>query len=199
MTNIYPIGYSAQGAPEQISQLMAQSSTLLIDTRLKPYSWDEQWRQEALQSKYGQRYRWAGKSLGNLNYNKKEEPIALANPEVGINGLMGYLAWHDLILLCQCKELAKCHVSAILKQLQVRMPAVQIIGVKAEERGCIRCGLAATIFTPSGQGACSKHGYCKRVTCLKPISLYVWHERMQRYVCPCIIKYEQKYFPKQED
>src|SRR5437667_4608231 len=83
---LYPFGYASQNARERLASLMQQAGVLLIDTRYTPYSRLWQWRREALEAQYGKRYRWAGKYLGNLNYNNGG-PIRLAQPEIGIPAL----------------------------------------------------------------------------------------------------------------
>ena len=123
----YPIGYSTAGSQEHIDSLITKSKVLLIDTRKVPYStWSKDWNKDALERKYGERYHWAGEFLGNINY--KGGPIKLANPALGIKGLIMYLAeGYDLILLCQCRDYSKCHRSVIVDLLLGRMPEVEIV------------------------------------------------------------------------
>lgn len=123
--NVFPIGYSAPDSGARIDNLMNRPEVLLIDTRLKPQSWNDQWKREALQEKYGERYRWAGKYLGNIGY--QDGYIEIADIDTGIRGLVRYLhEGHDLILLCQCKEYDKCHVSHIVRYLR-EMPDVEVV------------------------------------------------------------------------
>jgi hypothetical protein len=108
---------------------MAQSEMLLIDTRLKPYSWRAEWRQDALQTKYGERYRVAGKFLGNLNYRGGE--IKIADLSTGLLGLRKYLdEGYDLIILCECCSHASCHRKVIVDKLQEVRPSVEVIQPK---------------------------------------------------------------------
>src|SRR5436190_15765715 len=109
---VFPIGYSTPGARERIDELL-QTKALLIDTRITPWSWDEQWCKEALQGRYGDKYKFAGKYLGNEG--KDLGIIRFADIDTGINGLMRYFdEGYDLILLCQCKKYNTCHVSHIV-------------------------------------------------------------------------------------
>ena len=124
MNKVYPAGYSRHGA--LIEQLMQDPKTLLIDTRYSPNSKMPQWTGSALKAKYGDRYRFAGKFLGNVNY--KGGPMTLANPARGIQGLVMYLnEGYDLILLCQCPEFSACHRRLIVDLLQGAMPEVGVV------------------------------------------------------------------------
>jgi len=123
---IYPIGYSRLGARERIEELTRQNNVLLMDTRLKPYSWRVDFRQAELKAKYGNTYHWCGKHLGNINY--QGGPIKLVDPNTGIQGLIGYIkAGYDLILLCQCVILDDCHVKEVCRLLVEKMPEVEVV------------------------------------------------------------------------
>jgi hypothetical protein len=107
---------------------MQDSKTLLIDTRYTPWSRNTpEWRKESLQAKYGERYRFAGKFLGNVNYSNGG-PIRLANPVTGIKGLTQYLnEGHDIIILCGCPEFELCHRKVIVDLLKGAMPDVEVV------------------------------------------------------------------------
>ncbi len=125
MNNVYPIGYSALGAQERIDELTKQPNVLLIDTRIKPWSWNQDWRKEALEKAYGERYKWAGKYLGNAALGTGR--IEIAEPLIGIPGLIKYLReQHDLILLCQCQVYNDCHVRSIVDFLLQKV-AVEVV------------------------------------------------------------------------
>jgi len=113
---IYPVGYSTPGARERIDELLEGSKTLLIDTRITPWSWNDDWKRQALETRYGEKYRYAGKYLGNTA--KDIGLIRIADIDTGIRGLEYYFyRGYDLILLCQCKKFDKCHVSTIVDDL----------------------------------------------------------------------------------
>lgn len=113
---LYPIGYSTPGARERIDELLQDPKILLIDTRITPWSWDDQWKGETLKARYGKKYRYAGKYLGNLGY--KSGYIRIADIETGLMGIMMYLyEGYDLIMLCQCRHFNKCHMSTIIDEL----------------------------------------------------------------------------------
>jgi hypothetical protein len=129
VNKIYPIGYSAGGAQQRVEQLMGDPKVLLIDCRKVPYSWRVEWKQSYLQEKYGERYRWAGKVLGNRNY--QGGPIDIVNLAVGVRGLQMYLdEGHDLIILCECGNWSTCHRKVIVERLQEVCPSVEVIQPK---------------------------------------------------------------------
>lgn len=122
---VYPVGYSTLGSQELIDELLKQPGMLLIDTRIKPWSWNELWRKEALQKRYGDQYRFAGKYLGNAALGTGG--IEIADAATGIAGLVKYLGeGRDLILLCQCKVFDTCHVHEIVKLLSEQV-AVDVV------------------------------------------------------------------------
>lgn len=141
MNKVYSVGYGTYGSEQYIAQLMSNPAMLLIDSRYKPHSWRPEWRQEALRSKYGARYRWAGRYLGNTAYNTRQRigdkpypvTISIADIETGIRGLMLYLAeGHDLILLCQCPDYNVCHRKVLVEALKERLPSVEVVMPSAE-------------------------------------------------------------------
>jgi len=133
---VYPIGYSTLGSQEYIDGLMSSPQTLLIDTRISPKSWNAEWSKDALQEKYGDRYRWAGRYLGNTALRTGR--IAIANPAVGIKGLITYLnEGHDLVLLCQCRQFLNCHMSEIVKLLHDKMPEVEVVQQQSDTIPCL--------------------------------------------------------------
>jgi len=133
---VYPVGYSTLGSQEYIEGLMSSRQTLLIDTRISPKSWNAEWCKDALQAKYGDRYRWAGRYLGNTALGTGR--IEIANPAVGIKGLITYLnEGHDLILLCQCRQFLNCHMSQIVSLLQGKMPTIEIVQQQPDTIPCL--------------------------------------------------------------
>lgn len=127
---VYPCGYSIHS--HLIERLMCDiPNLLLIDTRAVPHSRIAGWSQSALEQRFGNRYRWAGKFLGNVNY-ASAGPIRLANPVTGIAGLVRYLQeGYDLILLCGCREYEQCHRRVIVDLLCQQLPTVNIIHPEA--------------------------------------------------------------------
>jgi hypothetical protein len=184
---VYPIGYSAPGAQERIDKLLKDPKVLLIDTRIKPYSWNERWKKEELKRTYGEKYHWAGKFLGNKALGTGN--IEIADPEKGIAGLLKYLSeGHDLILLCQCPHYEKCHTSVIV-DLLLQKANVEVVKFEAPDAlgPCCKCGEPAFLKSPSGKYIyCRRCGVCARPKCTKTIEQFIMHPRMGIWVCPCI-------------
>lgn len=205
---VYPIGYSMPGAGERIDELLSNPKVLLIDTRIKPWSWNEAYRKEALEHRYGSKYRWAGKFLGNPA--KDTGRLEVADPEKGIAGLMRYLSeGYDLILLCQCLCYTKCHTSLIVDLLQQKA-SVEVVRFDAESLPalgtCVKCGKPSNVKSPSGTLYCQQCGRCQRRVydtmqgvvvlreeCNTSVKDFVLHSRMGIYVCPCIIKFQEEH------
>lgn len=124
---LLPFGYAAYQDTQSLQTLMGEERTLLIDVRFVLFSRRfPQWSQDALRTLFGNRYRWAGKCLGNVNY--RGGPITLANPVVGLQGLTRYLAeGYRLILLCACREYEGCHRQTIVKLVRAHIPEVEVM------------------------------------------------------------------------
>ena len=163
---VYPIGYSVLGAKKRIDELL-QSKTLLIDTRITPWSWDEQWRKEALQDRYGDKYKFAGKYLGNEG--KDLGLIRFADIDTGIDGLMRYFdQGYDLILLCQCKKYNTCHVRHIVDRL-LQLLIVEVVrfeGVQQPKRSSLEedAKELREVFEPERIIICQRSGPGKGCT-----------------------------------
>jgi len=120
VNRVYPVGYEALGARQWLAELTKDPNVLIMDTRKTPYSWRVDFREQELRQKYGGRYHWCGKYLGNLGH--KEGYIKIVNPDIGIRGLIQYLSeGHDLVLLCQCASHDDCHRATIVDLLQQKV------------------------------------------------------------------------------
>lgn len=113
---IYQISYSRNGS--KVGSLMGSRSNIkLIDTRMKPYSGIKGWNRQDLEKEYGERYIWAGQTLGNKNYNT-DLPIEIMNLKAGAQLVKRELKGHDAILICGCHELDACHTEMIAEYLR---------------------------------------------------------------------------------
>src|SRR5205807_1245047 len=116
VNRVYPVGYEALGARQWLDELTKDDNVLVVDTRLKPWSWRVDFRETELKATYGKRYKQAGPFLGNRGY--KDGYIDIADPDTGIRGLIAYLSeGYDLILLCGCCDYNDCHRATIVDLL----------------------------------------------------------------------------------
>jgi hypothetical protein len=167
---VYPIGYSVLGARERIDELLQNEKTLLIDTRITPWSWNDEWKGQALKARYGDKYKFEGKYLGNLE--KDRGFIKIADMNAGMDELMRYFdKGHELILLCQCKKYDTCHVSHIVDQL-LQLLIVEVVrfeGVQKPKRNTLDEDVAELkelreVFEPDRMIICQRSGPGKGCT-----------------------------------
>lgn len=126
MSKVLTLGSNNPDAALKLQQWMSNPRALLIDIRYAPTSRFGQWRIHFLQNLYGERYQWEGELLGNINYDN-DDPIVIADPEIGIRRLMHYLAeGFDLILLCGCRDYTICHRKVVVDLLRDAMLDVEI-------------------------------------------------------------------------
>lgn len=129
MKTVYHLGYNARGSEQRLKTVMDKPRVLLIDTRFRPDSYKPGWKWQALQARYGDRYRKAGHCLGNRNYHGG--PIDIVDLDTGIQGSLQYLQeGYDLLYLCRCPG-ATCHRYIVLNELQRRVPGITIVPPEA--------------------------------------------------------------------
>ncbi|GLV56332.1 hypothetical protein KDH_31730 [Dictyobacter sp. S3.2.2.5] len=123
---LYPRGYAALDADQQVEVLMQSSDTLLLDIRLNPTSrWRPQWRKSALQERWRDRYIHK-RDLGNVNY-RNDQPIQLLNPARGIEEVAQMLRrGSSLVVLCACKDYEMCHRHTVVELLKIAIPEIEV-------------------------------------------------------------------------
>jgi hypothetical protein len=122
---IIPFGYANGGIPE-LERLMARENTYLVDIRLSPRSAWQRFHKEALQVRFPKRYIHMPE-LGNVNYNRQEQGIKIADETRGIARLMrGISQGYTLLLMCGCKRYESCHRRTVVNLLQEAMPEVSV-------------------------------------------------------------------------
>lgn len=123
---IIPFGYSTPNAQATLDRLMEGKRAALIDIRHTPYSKRPEWRQEALEARYGTRYRHVP-SLGNVNHANGGE-IRLANAAQGIPFLLdGLHKGYTLIVMCTCQSFEQCHRRIVVDLVKAALPEVEIV------------------------------------------------------------------------
>lgn len=126
---LYTLGYSG-AKPADLIRFLDELGAVLVDVRLNARSMCPQWRRKPLMELVGQ-WRYVHlRCLGNLNYDRPELPIELANPDGAVMELSMILAERPAILLCACAEHEGCHRVAVAKWLEQRLGSGYVSGVQ---------------------------------------------------------------------
>ena len=132
---IYQVSYSRNGS--KVGSLMKSKHNIkLIDTRMKPYSSITGWNKHDLEKEYGDRYIWAGQTLGNKNFNT-DLPIDIVALKSGANLVKQELRGHDAIFICGCPDLDACHTELIAEYL--RDDGIEVERPSQEQERIIIC------------------------------------------------------------
>jgi hypothetical protein len=95
---IYSIGY--QRLPlSRLIEIVRELDALLVDVRLKPYSWNPDYRRANLESFFGKQYTWMGRVLGGFDHVVPE----------GIAWIKQERKKRTLLLLCVEHNPLNCH------------------------------------------------------------------------------------------
>lgn len=120
MRKIFTTGYTGKSV-EQLPALLDFYTAVLADIRFAPTSRHFEWRKPYLSLLLKNRYRHVP-ALGNRLY--KEGGILIHNMEIGIRLLESWET--NVIMMCACAELEKCHRCVVKKEVEKR-------GFKVEE------------------------------------------------------------------
>lgn len=112
---IFSTGYTGKRV-EQLPALLDFHEAILADIRFAPFSRHLQWRKDYLTLLLKNRYRHVPQ-LGNRNY-KTGGAIQIHNLEIGIRLLESWQT--NIILMCACVELEKCHRRVVVHELETR-------------------------------------------------------------------------------
>jgi uncharacterized protein (DUF488 family) len=105
MNVLYTLGYLAW-PPAAFVQRVEDLGAVIADIRFSPTSRHPAWRQASLRKALGDRYRYVH-ALGNRNY--KGGPVEIVDLGAGLTTLVQLLDASPGILLCACRDLARCH------------------------------------------------------------------------------------------
>jgi Domain of unknown function DUF488 len=122
---LFLFGYSGRQLSE-LQKFQARYKAIVIDARLSPRSRRAEWNRSRLEASLPS-YVWAGDGLGNVNY-KSRGSWKLARPRGWLDRLLALLneEHRNVILLCLCPDLGKCHRSLIVKRLLRRDPTMRV-------------------------------------------------------------------------
>jgi hypothetical protein len=105
---IFSLGYSGVNATDMARWCQAWD-TVVLDTRIKPWSRDASWRMSALSDLLGSRYLWL-RDFGNRRYQETDpDAIDLVNPKRGVRIASRMLRSGSILLLCMCPHWESCH------------------------------------------------------------------------------------------
>lgn len=136
---VFTLGYRAEGAMEQVEQLVRDHNATVLDIRTMPRSrYYPQWNRKALEARFGVQHYDHLELLGNVNYRTPELPIALQDAHNGLLWLCVYLQRRNVVLLCGCPQplwhehrrhkasLRLCHRYVVCQLLQQHFPPLAI-------------------------------------------------------------------------
>jgi len=105
MKTIYTFGYGG-ATPDDLMTHVKERRAIVVDVRYSPRSRNPDWSRKRLTERFGGRYMHV-KTLGNKNF--KGGPIKLHDPESAVEELAPILEKVNVILICVCKDVDKCH------------------------------------------------------------------------------------------
>lgn len=131
---IIPVGYGNPKHRPLIEQLMHEDNTLLVDVRYSKASAIPGWHGASLVKRFGERYIYLGRTLGNKNY-KNGGLISIVDMEGGIFDLMPVLRdGYTVLLLCGCSQYGPskehpegCHRKRICEALAAYSTEIEIV------------------------------------------------------------------------
>lgn len=126
---LYTAGYGNLPPAEFFATLARSPVHLALDARLQPWGWDPLYRGEAflraLESEGGaQRARWS-RRLGNAA-KADGGPMRLADPTVIADLLAVLRQGKDVLVICGCRDLARCHRRMIAELAQAAEPQLEV-------------------------------------------------------------------------
>ena len=114
---IYAFGYTGRKLDTLVENVTRADATLL-DIRFSPRSRAPVWNRRNLEDAFGERYLWAGDTLGNRLY--RTDAIEIVDIERGLELVAGLAAKRPVALMCVCASPVGCHRTVITKVLRER-------------------------------------------------------------------------------
>ena len=114
---VYTIGY-ARWSLGEVTELVDEKGSTLVDVRLKPYSRKPGFSRRSLEKELGDDYVHLP-GFGNVNY--KGGAVKLKEPESALARIADFVADGDpVMLMCGCADHRRCHRSAVAAAIQKR-------------------------------------------------------------------------------
>lgn len=128
---LYSVGYLNPGALDLLQERIDQGAVILDIRRVAASRYRPDFSGKRLRARFGAAYQRSS-DLGNEHYNQPCAPIRLHNPERGIPCLLTLLEQSDVCLLCRCQQLAHCHTTLVVVEMQRRHPDIQVMRLGEE-------------------------------------------------------------------
>jgi hypothetical protein len=129
MNTLYTFGYGGKKV-EELVQLQKKHNAVVVDARFKPYSRNFVWNQKRLIAALGaQNYIWM-QGLGNENY--KGGPIKFHDFDKDSKQVLALLQECNVIMICVCKNVHKCHRYNAAQKLQDIEAGLQVVHIDHE-------------------------------------------------------------------
>jgi len=118
---LIPFGYTTPDAEQHLHEIMGDPETLLLDIRLRPVSrYRPQWNKSRLKAEWKGRYAHC-RTLGNVNYKDRSQPIVLLAPEPTITTIARYVeGGYTIVVMCACKDYDTCHRKTVIERIEQR-------------------------------------------------------------------------------
>ena len=123
MNTLFTVGY-ASWSIEEIEALLHKRQAILIDIRSSPRSNKPGFDGRTLADRFGDRYRHMP-ALGIVNHRNPDLPVILRDEELGLKGLTRFLEETNVIIICGCRDLEKCHRFTVAEKFK------QALGIAA--------------------------------------------------------------------
>lgn len=133
---IYHFGYGGRKFAEL--KTLAQAGALIVDVRMKPFSWQSEWMKGSMIAALGESY-YHAKGFGNKNY--KSGPTELLNEAQEVLELSQVLSQsRDVVLVCACKSFRECHRKLCCEVLSKATGAEVFNAITGEQEGVSEIG-----------------------------------------------------------
>jgi len=115
MNDVFAFGYAGRKLPTLV-QNIKDADAVLVDIRYSPRSRVPTWTRRNLEEAFGDRYVWAGDTLGNVLY--RTTAIQIVDAVTGMELLLSIAEKNPVALMCVCERESECHRRVIVAELE---------------------------------------------------------------------------------
>lgn len=113
--DVFAFGYTGRKLPTLV-QNIKDADAVLVDIRYSPRSRVPTWNRRTLEDAFGDRYVWAGDTLGNRLY--RTDSIQFADLVTGMALLLSIAEKQPVAVMCVCEKESECHRRVIVAELE---------------------------------------------------------------------------------